>query len=207
MGDLIINPPPVVLGSSMDKGVRYTEFSWASRPDAALWAGYNALVTFSDGKKRMMFSDGQYWRLEVPLVNSVPSASITGTTTKTLIQALVIPAGLVQMGDTVRLTLQYQYTGSSGNKTTNIEVAGQNLMQYAVSTSGLSGLLTKTFVRTAVSTLMSVMPFATDQAIATAANPAFVAVDFTQDWTINIFSTLSVASEVTNLRTLKLEIN
>ena len=207
MGDLIINPPPVVLGSSMDRGARYTEFNWASRPDAALYAGYNALVTFSDGKKRMMFSDGQYWRLEAPWVNLVPSASITGTTTKTLVQALVIPAGLVQIGDIVRLTLQYQYTGSTGNKTTNIEIAGQNLMQYGASTSGLSGLITKTFVRTATNTLMSVMPFATDQAITTATNPAFVSVDFTQAWTINIFSTLSVASEVTNLRTLKLEIN
>jgi hypothetical protein len=165
MGDLIINPPISLLNSSMDKGPRYTEFSWAARLDPVVYPGYNALVTFSNGYKRMMFSNGVKWKLEEPWYSGAPGVSITGTTADTPYLSTIIPGGLMGADGSIVLRIHYDKSGTNGALTMNGKLGSTWVMQYPSSSAAQHGITYRTVTNTSETAQRMVSTSTLDQSI------------------------------------------
>lgn len=186
---------PNIIGSSVDRTGAVLAFAWASRPAASLYAGKNALVTFSDGNKRLMFSNGVKWKLEEPWFSGKAGVSITGTVADTAYYSTTVPGGLMGPDGSIVLRIHYDKSAANGALTLNAKLGSTWVMQYPSSISALHGIAYRTITNTSENSQRMVSTGTLDQTIVS--NNRWIASENTAvDLPFVLSATLASASDI-----------
>lgn len=148
--------------------------------------------------------------LPTVLYDSAVPVSLTGTTIKTALASIVVPAGCMGENSTLRITPVWAYTNSANNKSFGVEIgaAMPGVVVYArtrttsQSECPLIELQNRGSVSSQISKYSQTGSFSTNQS---SANEVF-AIDFSQQQTVFVYATLANASDTVTLAALRVEV-
>lgn len=121
--------------------------TWANKP-ASYPVGQSVFITNAGTKGSHWFYDGTSWKPVngLALLASLDSASSNIANTETIVFQYLLPAGLVQTGDRLRLSFGHVKSGTTDGVTftTRLGAAGTTSDTALTSISGLSASLRQT---------------------------------------------------------------
>lgn len=140
------------------------------------------------------------------LAQSGVAASVTGTTTPTVLAAITVPAGALGPNGCLRVTTQWSYTNNANNKTLGITLGGTSFMASIQSTT--NGLQYQTNIRNrgAQNSQVGYGATAGGSFTATGVVPTTGAVDTTQSQVLNLTATLGTSTDTATLEGYTVEI-